>query len=85
MALTKSITIIYGILSLYDDSMATTIQVKKDTREKLKHFGHKGESYDDILKRLMDYCEELDIEEFIEARWKRLQEEKDEYVPLDEI
>ncbi|MFW6375582.1 MAG: DUF7557 family protein [Thermoplasmatota archaeon] len=65
--------------------MPTTIQVKKDTREKLKKFGHKGESYDDIIKRLMKYCEELNMEEFIEARWKRLQEEKEDYISLDEI
>lgn len=65
--------------------MATTIQIEKDTREKLKRFGHKGESYDEIIERLMNYCEELDMEEFIEARWKRLQEEKDEYLSVDEI
>ncbi len=65
--------------------MATTIQVDVETREKLKRFGHKGESYDDIIERLMNYCEELNLEEFIEAKWKRLQEEKDEYVPLEEI
>ncbi len=65
--------------------MATTIQIEKETREKLKRFGHKGESYDEIIERLMNYCEELDMEEFIEARWERLQEEKDEYISLDEI
>ena len=65
--------------------MATTIQVKKDTREKLKRFGHKGESYDDIIERLMGYFEELNIEELIEERWKRLQKEKGRYIPLDEI
>ena len=65
--------------------MATTIQVKKDTREKLKRFGHKGESYDDIIDRLMGYFEELNIEELIEERWKRLQKEKERYITLDEI
>ncbi|MFP4608170.1 MAG: DUF7557 family protein [Candidatus Natronoplasma sp.] len=65
--------------------MATTIQIEKETREKLKKFGHKGESYDEIIERLMNYCEELNMEEFIEARWKRLQEEKDEYLSVDEI
>ena len=65
--------------------MATTIQVKNDTREKLKRFGHKGESYDDIIERLMGYFEELNIEELIEERWKRLQKEKEQYIPLDEI
>ena len=65
--------------------MATTIRIGVETREKLKRFGHKGESYDDIIERLMGYCQELDIEELIEAKWKRLQKEKDQYVSLDEI
>ncbi|MFP4000608.1 MAG: BfmA/BtgA family mobilization protein [Thermoplasmata archaeon] len=65
--------------------MSTTIQIEKETRERLKRFGHKGESYDEIIERLMNYCDELDMEEFIEARWKRLQEEKDEYLSVDEI
>jgi len=65
--------------------MATTIQIHVDTREKLKRFGHKGESYDDIIERLMNYCEELNLEEFIEERWERLQKEKDQYISLDEI
>ena len=65
--------------------MATTIQVKYDTREKLKLFGHKGESYDDIIERLMSYFEELNVERLIEKRWKKLQNEKEQYISLDEI
>jgi predicted CopG family antitoxin len=65
--------------------MNTTIQIGVDTREQLKKFGHKGESYDDIIERLMTYCEELNLEEIIDRRWERLQKEKDEYISLDEI
>ena len=65
--------------------MATTIQIQPETREKLKMFGHKGESYDNIVERLMNYCEELNIEELIEKRWNKLQIEKEQYIPLDEI
>ena len=65
--------------------MATTIQIQTETREKLKLFGHKGESYDDIVERLMNYCEELNVQGFIEERWKKLQAEKEQYIPLDEI
>ncbi len=61
--------------------MATTIRIKNYTREKLKRFGHEGESYDDIIERLMDCSEELNIEE----RWERLRIEKEQYIPLDEI
>ena len=65
--------------------MATTIQIQNETREKLKRFGHKGESYNDIIERLMGYCEELNVEELIEQRWERLQGEKSQYLSLDEI
>ena len=65
--------------------MATTIQIQTETREKLKLFGHKGESYDDIVERLMTYCEELNVQGLIEERWNRLQSEKEQYIPLDEI
>ncbi len=65
--------------------MATTIQIKEDTREKLKRFGYKGESYDNIIERLMSYFEELNVEKLIEKRWKKLQKEKGRYISLDEI
>ena len=65
--------------------MATTIQIKEDTREKLKRFGYKGESYDNIIERLMSYFEELNVEKLIEKRWKKLQKEKGQYISLDEI
>ncbi|MGD2248225.1 MAG: CopG family transcriptional regulator [Candidatus Methanofastidiosia archaeon] len=65
--------------------MSTTIQTEKETREKLKHFGQKGELYNAIIKRLMNYCEELDVEDLIEAKWKKLQKEKEKYIPLDEV
>jgi hypothetical protein len=70
---------------LYASETLKSIQIEKETREKLKHFGHKGETYNDIIKRLMNYCEELDVEELIEARWKKLQKEKETYIPLDEV
>ncbi len=36
---------------------ATTIKLDVETRERLKTFGHKGETYDDLLNRMMDYLE----------------------------
>ena len=65
--------------------MITTIQIKPETREKLKWFGHKGESYDNIIERLMNYCDELNIQDLIDERWERLQKEKNQYLSLDEI
>ncbi len=36
----------------------TTLPLNKATREHLKAFGSKGESYDQILRRLMEIAEE---------------------------
>jgi len=32
----------------------TTITIRKETREKLKEIGKKGETYDEIIKRLIE-------------------------------
>jgi predicted CopG family antitoxin len=32
----------------------TTIQISKETREKLADMGKKGETYDDIIKKLIE-------------------------------
>ena len=36
----------------------TTLPVRKATRDRLRSFGRKGESYDEILARLMEIAEE---------------------------
>lgn len=42
--------------------MATTISVDEETRDRLKKLGAKGESYDDIVKDLIDRYLEKDQE-----------------------
>ena len=59
----------------------TTIPVTKEVRDMLKSYGTKGETYDNILRRIM---KQVDIEDFMERQYKRLQE-KDKFVSLDEI
>lgn len=59
----------------------TTIPVTKEVRDMLKSYGSKGETYDNILRRIM---KQVDIEDFMERQYKRLQE-KDKFVSLDEI
>ncbi|TLZ53014.1 MAG: hypothetical protein E6K18_01420 [Methanobacteriota archaeon] len=39
----------------------TTLPVKKSTRDRLKTFGVKGESYDAILARLMEVARESEF------------------------
>ena len=63
----------------------TTVPLEQRTRDRLKRYGSKGESYDQVLNRLMDFLEELDLEAYIEERHRRLQREKNRYVSLEEL
>jgi len=58
----------------------TTIQLPTDTRDRLKRFGLKGQTYKEILEALMDRVE---YEEFMEVQYRRL-EERSKFVPLSE-
>ena len=59
----------------------TTIPLAKDTRERLRSFGKKGETYDQILKRLISLAE---YEGFMEKQYERLKD-KEAFVSLDEL
>jgi len=38
----------------------TTIQISKETREMLKELGRKGETYDDIIRRLIELAKDVE-------------------------
>ena len=59
----------------------TTIPLAMETREKLRSFGKKGETYDQILRRLMSLAE---YEGFMEKQYERLKD-KQAFVSLDEL
>lgn len=59
----------------------TTIPLERETRERLRSFGRKGETYDQILRRLMSLAE---YEGFMEKQYERLKD-KDAFVSLDEL
>lgn len=40
----------------------TTIRVSDETHERLRKLGSKGDSYEDIIRRLLDEVEEVEIE-----------------------
>jgi len=65
--------------------MSGMIHVNEDVRDRLKLLARAGETEDEVLQRLIRYVEEEDLEEIIEARWERLQKEKAEYIPLEEV
>ena len=59
---------------------STTIAVSMETKEMLRQFGEKGESYDEIIRKLI---EEIGIKE-LDERWNKiLAEEK--FIPLDDL
>lgn len=43
----------------------TTIQLSKETKEKISSFGVKGESYDDIIKRIYAMAVKEQLREFL--------------------
>ncbi|MDI6888338.1 MAG: hypothetical protein QMC78_01405 [Methanocellales archaeon] len=59
---------------------ATTIQITKDTREELREFGKKGETYEEIIRRLMENARKIAFFEEIDRIV-----ETEEFTPLDEI
>jgi hypothetical protein len=58
----------------------TTIPLTKDTRDLLKKHGRKGETYDQLIRRLVEVTEQL---EFAERQKRILAEE--EFTPLGEV
>ena len=58
----------------------TTIPLSKSTRDLLKQFGRKGETYDELVRRLLTMAEEV---EFAERQNRILSEE--EFIPLEEV
>ena len=59
----------------------TTIQVDKELRDILKKMGEKGETYSDIIRKLIRKVEYI---EFMEKQYKILDNEK-EWISIDEI
>ncbi|MBI2044249.1 hypothetical protein HYT24_02700 [Candidatus Pacearchaeota archaeon] len=43
----------------------TTIQLSRETKEKISTFGKKGESYDEILRRIYDLAVKEHLREFL--------------------
>lgn len=43
----------------------TTIQLSKETKDKISSFGMKGESYDSIIKRIYSFAVKEQLKEFL--------------------
>lgn len=57
------------------------IPVHKETREILKSYGTKGESYDMLIRKLLTIADHAQI---METHYQRLNE-KDQFVPLSDL
>jgi len=66
-------------------SMSTAIDIDEGVKKRLQLLDRVGESYDEILNRLMDSLEDMDVEEIIEARWLKLPREMGKYIPLKRL
>ena len=58
----------------------TTIPLSKETRDLLKRMGRKGETYDELIRRLLAIAEQI---EFADRQKHILSDE--EFVPLDKV
>lgn len=58
----------------------TTIQISKETREKLKKVGRKGQTYDEIIEKLL----EISKKAFFFNELDRIAD-TEEFVPLDNL
>jgi predicted CopG family antitoxin len=58
----------------------TTIQISRETREKLKKIGSKGQTYDEVIQKLMEIAQKV-------AFFKELDRISDheEFIPLDHL
>jgi len=61
--------------------MATTISVSGETKEILRRFGSKGETYDQIVRRLIEIANDATA---AEERWNRILSE-DEFISAEAI
>lgn len=59
---------------------ATTIMVLRGTREELKQYGRKGETYDQIIARLLELAQKSAFH-----RRQKLILESGKFVPLEKV
>jgi len=60
-----NITIITDIINMEVLYMGTTIAISTDMRDQIKEFGNKGETYEQILARLVASAKERQLQEIL--------------------
>ncbi|RLI76809.1 CopG family transcriptional regulator [Archaeoglobales archaeon] len=59
----------------------TTISLNPKTVEKLNKIKKEGESFDEVIEKLIETYEELS--NYIEEKWSKLQRDKEKFINLD--
>ncbi len=62
----------------------TTISIKRNVRDRLKRCGTEDESYSSIIERLLDLYEEFEVEQYIEKKYQKLEEDKEKFISLEQ-
>ncbi len=65
---------------MIDMCETTTIPLTKETRDLLKRYGQKGETYDELIRRLLQVAEQVEFAN----RQKRILEDE-EFVSIDQV
>ena len=65
---------------MIDMGETTTIPLSKETRDLLKKYGQKGETYDELIRRLLEMAEQMEF-----ARVQKRILENEEFVPIDQV
>ncbi len=47
------------------DSMATTISISKEMKEKIANLGKAGESYEDVIRRMYEYTSKNILRDYL--------------------
>ena len=71
---------VYDCITGYNMSGATTIRIRTETRDDLRKFGRKDETYDGLIQRLLEAARKLSFFEELDRIV-----ETEEFVPLDEV
>lgn len=53
------------IIVIFGGKMNTTISISQEIREQIKEFGTKGETYDEILERLLINAKERQLQDIL--------------------
>ena len=70
----------YGVRAYKNMVGATTISLRKETKDMLRKLGSKGQTYDAVIRELIEKASIKDLD----ARWNQVLEEE-AFIPLDEL